>query len=198
MTEPSNSPSRPWWRHLRISLRWLMLLVLAAGCGMWWIVREARIQREAVAAIRDAGGGVWYDWQWDDSNPAAARPGSDRLGGVWYDWQWDEGNTRYDGSPIWPKWLIDRMGIDFFGHVVAVIMYNPASDEVLGPIGRLGRLEYLDLSPPRGFAGRTRLRPPRPASPPSPTRASSIWRACATSNTCASPRLPSPTRGWST
>jgi internalin A len=137
----SKTPSRPGWSYFRISLRWLIALILLIGCWLGWTVNEARAQREAVAAIRDAGGGVWYDWQWDD------------------------GKTRYDGSPIWPKWLIDRLGIDYFGHVVAVIMYERASDEILVPIGRLRRLEYLDLSAQRGFASKARLRPPRPGEP---------------------------------
>jgi hypothetical protein len=58
--------SRPWRRYLRFSVRgMIVLLVLTGGC-QGWMVRSARIQREAVAAIKDAGGQVSYDWDWSD------------------------------------------------------------------------------------------------------------------------------------
>jgi hypothetical protein len=43
--------SRPSRRYLSFSLRGLIVLVLAAGAGMGWFVRQARLQREAVAAM---------------------------------------------------------------------------------------------------------------------------------------------------
>ena len=42
-------------RWLRISVRGVIVLVLVIGVGMGWIVRRARIQRDAVAAIENAG-----------------------------------------------------------------------------------------------------------------------------------------------
>ena len=59
--------TRPWRRFLRVSVRGLIVLVLVTGAGVGWLVRSARIQREAVAAIRKAGGGVSYDSRWDRS-----------------------------------------------------------------------------------------------------------------------------------
>jgi hypothetical protein len=46
-----------------MSLRALMVLVLACGAGLAWLVRSARIQRDAVAAIENAGGSVAYEWR---------------------------------------------------------------------------------------------------------------------------------------
>jgi hypothetical protein len=62
----SRAVSRPWWRHLLFSVRGLLVLVLLIGAGLGWTVRNARIQREAVAAIKSAGGGVTYHHQIGD------------------------------------------------------------------------------------------------------------------------------------
>ena len=53
-----------WRSSLRFSVRGLVVLVLVIGGWLGWIVRSARIQREAVAAIEKAGGRVKYDWEW--------------------------------------------------------------------------------------------------------------------------------------
>ncbi len=53
----------PWGSSLRFSVRGLIVVVLVIGGWMGWMVRCARIQREAVAAIKKAGGGVCYDWE---------------------------------------------------------------------------------------------------------------------------------------
>ncbi len=53
--------ARPWRRFLRFSVRVLIVVVLVMGAGLGWLVRSARIQRDAVAAIKDAGGSVVYD-----------------------------------------------------------------------------------------------------------------------------------------
>jgi hypothetical protein len=45
---------------LRFSVRGLIVLVLLVGGWLGWIVRNARIQREAVAAIERAGRHVAY------------------------------------------------------------------------------------------------------------------------------------------
>ena len=56
------TPSRrPRW--LAFNVRGLMVLVLLTGCGLGWIVHHARLQRNAVAAIRQSGGRVIYDWE---------------------------------------------------------------------------------------------------------------------------------------
>ena len=54
-----------WWRiaPVRLSLRALMIIVLVLGCGLGWIVRSAKVQRDAVAAVVQGGGRVWYDWE---------------------------------------------------------------------------------------------------------------------------------------
>ncbi len=46
--------SRPWQRHVRFGVRGLTVLVGVIGAGLGWLVRGARIQHEAVAAIEQA------------------------------------------------------------------------------------------------------------------------------------------------
>ena len=81
---------------LRSSVRGLIVVVLLIGAGLGWLVRSARIQRDAVAAIQVAGGRVQYNWEWR--------------------------NVKYDSErrPIVPKFLVDFVGADFFGHVIDV------------------------------------------------------------------------------
>jgi hypothetical protein len=113
------------WHWLRISVRGLILLVLIVGVWLGWMVRAARVQRQAVAAIRASGGRVMYDWQ---------KQGSGRL--IQFD---------LDGSPEapWAKWLADRLGVDYFGHVFDVSFVG--ADPELAYIRRLPRLESLSI-----------------------------------------------------
>ncbi len=67
MCRQPNPVSRPRRRFLRFSVRGLIVLVLVIGAWLGWMVRSARIQREAVAAIENAGGEVLYDREWTDA-----------------------------------------------------------------------------------------------------------------------------------
>jgi len=119
MSLPKSISTKPWWRRLRIgiSLRVMMAIVLVIGGGLGWIVYRERIQREAVAAIKAAGGDVDYGWDW--SEPRSHQP---------------------------PQWLFDALGPDYFGDVVCVYLVNSTADDaLLAGIGRLHRLEYLFL-----------------------------------------------------
>jgi hypothetical protein len=56
-------------RHCKllvISVRGLIVLVLVVGTGLGWTVGSAHIQRDAVAAIRQAGGNAFYEWEFKD------------------------------------------------------------------------------------------------------------------------------------
>jgi hypothetical protein len=115
--------ARPWRRFVRLSVRGLIVLVLVIGGGLGWLVRCARIQREAVAAIEKAGGWIKYDWEWSNRNDIP------------------------EGKPWAPRWLVDLIGVDFFGHVTAVIIVSlPATDAEVAAVGRLRRLQVLVVS----------------------------------------------------
>ena len=121
-------PSPTTLRHrLRLSVRALIVLVLIVGGWLGWLVRGARIQREAVTAIRRAGGWVYYDRQ-------------------------RRGDLQYDpfAEPGGPRWLVDRVGVDYFSSPVYVtfVMQRP-DDGIMAPIARLGRIERLELSGPK-------------------------------------------------
>jgi hypothetical protein len=55
-----------WRRFLRFSVRGLIVFVIVVGAGLGWFVRQAHVQRDAVAAIEEAGGSVRYDWELSD------------------------------------------------------------------------------------------------------------------------------------
>jgi internalin A len=126
----------------------MIVAVLLTGGWLGWIVRSARIQREAVAAIERARGSCVYEWQYDDL-----------------------GIYPYRGPP-WPKWLVDLLGEDYFGHVVSVQISRVRLDEdewsdsdqhrldaALARVGYLGRLVELDLNNvPADDAGLTDLK----------------------------------------
>ncbi len=125
---------RTRWRlpRVRVSLRALMGVVLVLGVLLGWYVRSVRIQREAVAAIRRAGGSFAYDWQWGHRK-------SDII--------------IYTGKPRAPSWLASIVPADYVANVVLVDLVprgancpDPADDETLAHVGRLGHLESLELS----------------------------------------------------
>jgi hypothetical protein len=109
-------------RWLRFSVRTLLTIVAFIGCALGWAVRlidSARAQRDAAAAIKNAGGSVGYDWEIN------------------------HGRTTGRREPSGPKWLVDLIGIDFFGHVTFVTLPETAPDEVLVHVGTFSRLDIL-------------------------------------------------------
>ena len=116
-----------WRRQLRFSLRSVMVLILILGGGLGWFIHRAHIQQDAVAAIRQAGGSVIYEWQWKD------------------------GSFDPSGKPRVPGRLLDRLGPDLIYRVKRVdIGQGRADDSLMSPVGRLDGLEVLNLSGCRG------------------------------------------------
>jgi len=135
---------RPWWSYLRLSLRGLIVLVLVVGGGLGVIahfMRSASIQREAVAAVQKLNGSALYDFQFEGPNFRLIQ-GS---------------NIIAQDVPGWPKWLVDRLGLDYFGNVKQVSFRNrgvrigaggPSSkeiDETLSHVGQLSQLTNLSI-----------------------------------------------------
>ena len=136
---PDQSLPSPWLDRLQVSVRALMILVLVLGGGLGWIAhlaRQAQIQRNAVTAVRKVGGSVLYDWQFENGK-VRVKPGT---------------NIISDKVPGWPKWIVDRLGVDAFGSVTDVSFRRPpkrpSSDEIseaLAQVGHLSRLKHLSL-----------------------------------------------------
>jgi internalin A len=125
MSSQPDRISHPWRKYLRFSVRGLIVVVFLIGAGLGWIVRSARIQRDAVAAIRRHGGSVVYHgelWSW----------------GVYY----------LDGKIIVPKWLLNNVGVDYFDDVYSVRLGQGGSAAVLHDVGRLSRVQVLSLYGP--------------------------------------------------
>ena len=135
---PGQPPPSPWRHRLRFSVRGLILLVLILGVAMGWIAhfaRNVRVQREALTAVDKAYGSVVYDWQFEGGR-FRLKKGT---------------NIISDAVPWWPRWLVDRLGVDCFGHVTHVrIGYAPTPnpdhlEEALAHVGCLDRLKEVRL-----------------------------------------------------
>ncbi len=123
MTTPVEEQTTPKpARHLlRLSVRAMMLLVVVLALGLGWIVHRARVQRLAVEAIEKTGGRVIYEWG--------------RIPGKGLD---------PNGKPRAPRWLVERLGVDYFGNVALVQLGKQATDAEMEHVGRLSRLEGIN------------------------------------------------------
>jgi hypothetical protein len=74
-----------------VSLRALMILVLVVAAALGWRVNRAHTQARAVARIKQAGGLVVYDHQFDGTSPYKNR-----------------------SAPRVPAWLRRMVGDEYF------------------------------------------------------------------------------------
>ena len=90
----------PWWRRcLRFRLLTVLMLLTVLAVVLAGPVRRAHLQRQAVAAVRDCGGIVFYDWQRQNASFQPPPPG---------------------GGPAAPKWLRQLIGDEYFQTIVNV------------------------------------------------------------------------------
>ena len=127
-SEQHNSPKSKcrWYQY---SLRTLLVFVtlFAVACS-WFAVklRQARRQREAVAAIQRSSGSVMYDYEHIVDEDALAKSGS----GIWL------------SERRGPEWLRNILGIDFFHNVTSASIFN---DDGLDRLEDLPHLQTLYL-----------------------------------------------------
>jgi hypothetical protein len=123
---PAEPAPRPWRRFLRFSVRGLLVLVMVIGVGLGWLVRNAQIQREAVAAIRRAGGAALYDEEMRGPTQAHSRPAA------------------------WVDVIRTRIDRNYFSNVVSVHWWGgeglSTDDQVVVHISHLRRVATLNLS----------------------------------------------------
>ena len=119
--------SHPWRRFLRFSVRGLIVSVLVIGGWLGWTVRNARIQRAAVAAVENAGGIVFYDLELT------------------------KGELILGGKPWMPLWLVDLIGLDYLVGVTQVHL-NPMrttssfNDADIERLAGMTKLSVLNIS----------------------------------------------------
>ncbi len=92
----------------------MIVVVLLVGGWLGWLVRSARIQREAVAAIQQAGGSVYY-----------------------YDWEWRSGQYLEGTEPPAPRWVVSGSASTTSGNVAEMCNGNARGDAVLAKVGEL-------------------------------------------------------------
>ena len=136
---------------IRFSLRVMMIVVLVVGSGLGWVVQRARIQREAVAGVKRAGGSAWYDWQWKggrpDRNSLDVIPTPEQPRRYMMQFELNHWLDQYNASQTSSKsWRMPDLGAEYFGNVVLISLGPHGIDADLGPIGSLDRLEILDLN----------------------------------------------------
>ena len=129
MDAPPAEHSLRWRPRIRLSVRFLMVLVLVLGCWLGSVVHPARVQHGAVAAIVRAGGIVQYDETFLGPSLANA-----------------------PRKPGWKEWLVEHIGIDYFENV-EVVHYSSSQessdkrtdDALMFEVGKLSRLKTLHL-----------------------------------------------------
>lgn len=118
-----------WRSYFQISIGAFVLLVLILGGGFGWMVHCARVQRDAVDAIRRADGSVWYGWQYKKGTASRSWISESRA----------------------PRWLINALGVDYFDTAVAVEQMGwlthslTFTDNDMIPVGRLTGLVELKI-----------------------------------------------------
>jgi len=110
-----NWENKPRVRWKTISLRGMLLLVVAIGLWLGWIVHKAREQREAVAALQKFGGFVHYDWEFV-GGPVKV-PRGNRL------WMPSWGKFTPAAKPWAPEWMRRRLGDEYFQSIAHVSLY---------------------------------------------------------------------------
>jgi Leucine-rich repeat (LRR) protein len=117
---------RPWRKFLRFSVRGLIVVVLVIGGWLGWVVRSARIQREAVAAIKRGGGLALYRGEFGRPKPTGS------------------------GPTTWLEAVREKLDRDYFSDVVFVQGFDetPAStaDTLFVHISHLRQVVTLNLS----------------------------------------------------
>ena len=66
-------------------------------------------------------------------------------GYVIYDWQMKNGMLSQNVKPSGPKWIVDRLGVEYFGNPIFVWCGSGFTDRELVQVASLTRLQRLDV-----------------------------------------------------
>jgi len=127
-------------RWLQFSTRAFLLVVTLLAVWLATSVRQAKNQRSAVATIESLGGRVRYGFEptWEERY----RRDEERREAL------AAGKTprTYVDGPMAPKWLVDRLGVDFFARVKMVDLTNTlCTDNDLAALKLIPNLKQLDM-----------------------------------------------------
>jgi hypothetical protein len=108
----------------RVSLRTAFLAITALCVLLAWHLGRTRLQKDAVCAIKQAGGSAYYAYQYDRN-----------------------GNFITDARPPAPKWTVRVLGVDAISRVTKVCFEDGQDDyDIFQPLIRLPRIEHLNLN----------------------------------------------------
>ena len=96
-------PKRPFAKFFRFGLRFFLFAILVFAVWIAWHVQQTENQRNAIKQIREFGGTVHYDFEYQDGKPDNNKP---------------NGGFLPSGQSKIPEWLIRKLGIDFFHPIV--------------------------------------------------------------------------------
>ena len=118
---PKNPKGKRRW--LRYSLRTFVVVLTVFGVWLGLLVHRVNMQKEAVQWVKDHGGGIAYDFEWDEVKKSLID----------------------DAKPPGPDWLRKLIGIDYFADVVIVVCNNTKVVDI-GSLRELPQLQWLGLS----------------------------------------------------
>jgi hypothetical protein len=116
MTPRCESPTpicRRFWP--RFTLRVLLAIMTALCIGLAWWTQRAREQKRIAEQIRLSGGGIVYDFD-AENTPNWIASKSPMWSAQLVDEDFD-GEIVDDQSTV-PRWLLDRLGVDFFHTII--------------------------------------------------------------------------------
>jgi hypothetical protein len=122
------------WRPWQFSLRAMLLLMSVAAVWLGVVTHRAREQKQAVEAIRSAGGEAYCEHEIRLGNEKAGLPPS--------------AHERFAPAP---RWLRNWLGDDYVADVTSVY-FAIATDADMKHVGRLTHLKHLDLSQARALS----------------------------------------------
>lgn len=120
--KPKEEPRRKR-RWLRYSLRTFLLLLTVFSVWLGLLVNRVHKQKGAVDWVKEMGGTVSYDFQWDPEQLFPMHP---------------------DTKPPGPDWLRELIGVDYFANVVLVNLTDTHVSDIT-PLQDLPHLQSLSL-----------------------------------------------------
>lgn len=128
-------------RRPRLGVWASMILVLLAALPIARVANAIRTQREAIAAVRAAGGGIRFDFENQPMPFSLTGPGGNRT------------------EPAAPAWVRRWLGDELFQEVEGVWFMSTASPSILARVAPFEQLKVLSLAdPPDAGDGSLHLR----------------------------------------